>query len=119
MNWLALGAISGLLSVAAGAFGAHGLRSVISAEALAWWHTAAQYQIYHSLALVALGVWGKPAPAAGWAFLVGILVFSGTLYAMALTGARWLGAVTPIGGVSLMIGWAAFAWAALRSGKPL
>ena len=114
-----LGALSGFVGVAAGAFGAHALRDRLSPDLLAVFHTGAQYQMYHALALVAAG-WaaarwpGGAASAAGWLFLAGTLLFSGSLYALALTGVRALGAVTPIGGVAFLAGWACLAWAALR-----
>lgn len=116
--WI-LGSLFALLAVAAGAFGAHGLRGRLSPEMLAVFETAARYQMYHALALLAAawGVerWGGGAPvAAGWAFAVGIVVFSGSLYLLTLTGVRWLGAVTPLGGVAFLAGWAALAWAAWR-----
>jgi uncharacterized membrane protein YgdD (TMEM256/DUF423 family) len=105
-----LGAISALLSVAAGAFGAHALRARLPAESLSVFETAARYQMYHALALLAVG-WavsrwpGSLAKVAGWCFLVGTLLFSGSLYALALTRIRWLGAVTPLGGMAFMLGW--------------
>jgi uncharacterized membrane protein YgdD (TMEM256/DUF423 family) len=113
--WM-MGCAFALLGVAAGAFGAHGLRARLSAEMLAVWETAARYQLYHALALlaVALAAARWPAPgwsAAGWLFAAGILVFSGSLYLLALTGVRWLGAVTPLGGLCFLAGWAVLAWA--------
>jgi uncharacterized membrane protein YgdD (TMEM256/DUF423 family) len=116
---VALGAISALVAVAAGAFGAHGLRARLSPDMLAVFETGARYQMYHALALLAAG-WGAsrwPGAAAawaGWLFVAGTLVFSGSLYALALSGQRWLGAVTPIGGVAFLAGWAALAWSAIR-----
>ena len=100
----------GFLAVAAGAFGAHALRARLSAELLAVWETAARYQMYHALALLgvvwALDRWpGTLATAAGWSFTIGILVFSGSLYLLAFSGVRWLGAITPIGGLFLLTGW--------------
>jgi uncharacterized membrane protein YgdD (TMEM256/DUF423 family) len=114
-----LGALSGLVGVAAGAFGAHGLRARLAPDLLAVFHTGAQYQMYHALALLA-AAWactrwpGGASVAAGWCFLAGTVVFSGSLYALALTGVRALGAVTPLGGVAFLAGWACLAWAALR-----
>jgi uncharacterized membrane protein YgdD (TMEM256/DUF423 family) len=114
-------AVLGLLGVAAGAFGAHGLESRVSAEQLEWWATGARYQQIHALALLLVGwgagPWTRARSLAAVAFVVGILIFAGTLYAMALGGPRLLGAITPIGGLALMLGWAAIAahaWA-LRS----
>ena len=115
MNWIVVGALWGLLGVGCGAFGAHGLRNLATAEGLAWWETAARYQLVHALALLAVGLLQLHAPrgdAAGWAFLLGNAVFSGTLYAMALGAPRWLGAVTPLGGLGMMAGWLLLALAA-------
>lgn len=120
---LAAGAVSGFFTVAAGAFGAHGLREALSPEAMQIWQTAALYQAIHSLALLATGIAAKAIPglraqAAGWCFLAGIAIFSGSLYALALTGMKWLGAVTPLGGLAFLAGWAALAWAFSRTSKP-
>lgn len=99
-----------LLSVAAGAFGAHALKARLSVESLAVWETAARYQAYHALGLF-LVAWlssrdpNKLVGWAGWCFAGGILVFSGSLYALALTGFKKLGAVTPLGGLAFMLGW--------------
>ncbi|HEX2187381.1 MAG TPA: DUF423 domain-containing protein [Longimicrobiaceae bacterium] len=116
--WL-LGCFFGLLAVAAGAFGAHALRARLTPDLLAVWETGARYHMYHALALLA-AAWAAErwssgaAVAAGWAFTAGILVFSGSLYALALSGTRWLGAVTPLGGVAFLAGWALLAWAGWR-----
>ena len=117
--FVALGALSALLAVAAGAFGAHALRERLTPDMLAVFETGARYQMYHALALLAVawavGRWpGGAAVAAGWLFVAGTLVFSGSLYLLTLTGARWLGAITPLGGLAFILGWAALAWAALR-----
>jgi uncharacterized membrane protein YgdD (TMEM256/DUF423 family) len=118
--FFSLGAASALLSVAAGAFGAHALRSRLSPEYLAVFETAARYQMYHALGLVAVA-WavsrwpGGMAQAAGWFFVTGTVLFSGSLYALALTGARWLGAVTPLGGVAFLAGWLCLLLSARRS----
>lgn len=115
MNWIVIGAGVGLTGVAAGAFGAHALKGVATPEQLGWWTTAAQYHLVHALALVGVGLLqrsGTNGDPAGWAFLAGVALFSGTLYAMGLGGPRWLGAVTPLGGLSLIFGWALLAWAA-------
>ena len=114
----AIGAVSGFLAVAAGAFGAHALRARLAPDLLAVFETGARYQMYHALALlaVALFVGRWPAPQAvwaGWLFVVGTVIFSGSLYALALTGARWWGAVTPVGGVAFLAGWLLLAWAAV------
>ncbi len=118
-NWSFVGAVFGGVAVAAGAFGAHGLKDHLSAEALAWWQTGAQYHLAHALALVAVGLAAERRPsraieAAGAAFTAGMVLFSGSLYALALSGVRALGAITPIGGLLLLGGWAALALAARR-----
>src|SRR5262245_58436350 len=111
----------GFLAVAAGAFGAHALRARLTPGDLEIFETAARYQMYHALALLA-AAWavgrgpGGAAQLAGWLFLGGTVVFSGSLYLLVLTGQRWLGAVTPIGGLGLLAGWLALAWAAARAG---
>jgi uncharacterized membrane protein YgdD (TMEM256/DUF423 family) len=109
------GAISGFMSVAAGAFGAHALRQRLTADLLAIFETGVRYQVYHALALFAVawavGRWNTPQIVwAGWLFIAGTVVFSGSLYALSLSGSRWLGAVTPIGGVCFLAGWIALAW---------
>lgn len=130
IRWLLLGAgVSGFLAVALGAFGAHGLTSRLAplpdgAQRLAWWHTGASYHATHALALAAaafLASQGQPGAArvAGAGFVLGTLFFSGSLYVMTLTGLRWLGAITPIGGLGFLVGWAALAfgaWALAPSG---
>jgi uncharacterized membrane protein YgdD (TMEM256/DUF423 family) len=117
--FFALGALSALVAVAAGAFGAHALRERLAPEMLAVFEVGARYHMYHALALLAaawaIGRWpGGTAVTAGWLFVAGTLVFSGSLYLLSLTGQRWLGAVTPLGGLAFILGWAALAWAALR-----
>ncbi len=117
--WIKLGAISGFLAVTMGAFGAHGLEKQLAATGRADnFETAARYQMYHALALLVLGLLvsiGKPSTAAnvaGWSFFAGSLIFSVSLYILALTGERWLGAITPFGGVGMLVGWVALAIAA-------
>jgi uncharacterized membrane protein YgdD (TMEM256/DUF423 family) len=117
--WVRIGAISGALAVGIGAFGAHGLKRKVSEAALAVFETGVRYHMYHALALVGLGlvvVVARPSPLAsrlaGWGFLLGTILFSGSLYAWALTGARWLVALTPIGGLAFIVGWVALATAA-------
>ena len=116
-----LGALSGFVGVAAGAFGAHGLRQRVSPDMLAVFETGARYQMYHAVALLAVAWAGTrwPGPAmhfAGWAFVAGTLLFSGSLYLLSLTGARWLGAITPVGGVAFLAGWLGLAWGAWKHG---
>lgn len=108
--FFSLGALSGLISVAAGAFGAHALRARLSPELLTVFETAARYQMYHALGLMAVAWaaarWPGSFPQwAGWLFVVGTVLFSGSLYALSLTGARWLGAITPLGGLAFLLGW--------------
>lgn len=108
------GALAAALAVGAGAFGAHALRARLSPADLGTFETAARYQMYHALALLAVA-WlvdrGHPrANAAGWAFLAGIVLFSGSLYVLTLGGIRWMGAVTPLGGVAFLVGWLLLAW---------
>ncbi len=112
------GALLAALGVALGAFGAHGLRSLLDANALAWWQTAVQYQMWHAVGLVALGAARLPRSLLPAALLAaGTVIFAGTLYLMALGGPRWLGAVTPVGGSLMILGWVVLAWQALRTGK--
>ena len=114
-TWIRVGAALGFLGVAFGAFGAHGLKAKLDAlGTAATFQTAVQYHMYHALALLAVGALithggGGPLSVAAWSFLLGVFVFSGSLYALALTGTRWLGAITPIGGVLFLVGWAALA----------
>ncbi|MET0152469.1 MAG: DUF423 domain-containing protein [Candidatus Binatia bacterium] len=103
MNWTLVGGLIGLLAVAAGAFGAHGLKSVVTAARLEAFEVAVRYQMYHALAMVLAGLLG--ATGAAWCFLAGTVVFSGSLYLLVLTEQRWLGAVTPFGGVLFLAGW--------------
>jgi uncharacterized membrane protein YgdD (TMEM256/DUF423 family) len=112
-----IGSASALIAVALGAFGAHGLRARIVPDMLTAFEIGVRYQMYHALALVAVGAIAGRLPAgavsaAGWLFVAGTVIFSGSLYALALTGHRWLGAVTPLGGLAFLAGWAVLAWAA-------
>jgi uncharacterized membrane protein YgdD (TMEM256/DUF423 family) len=114
-----LGALLAMVGVAAGAFGAHALKARLAPEMLAVFETGVRYQLVHSLALLATAWAGQRWPgrfthAAGWLFVAGIVLFSGSLYALALSGARGLGIVTPFGGVAFILGWACLAWAAAR-----
>ena len=118
--FLLCGALGGFFTVALGAFAAHGLKAILSPGLLQTFNTGVEYQGMHSLALLALGLLmqrdDRPAlRLAGWAFASGILVFSGSLYLLALTDARWLGAVTPLGGTAFLLGWVAMAWGMARS----
>lgn len=104
-------AILGLSGVAYGAFGAHALKGVLTAQQLGWWATAVQYQLVHAVALLVLGVWQLQQPQkwlslSAWFMVIGALFFCGSLYTMALTDIRIFGAITPIGGSSWLVGWA-------------
>ena len=116
-----MGALSAFVSIAAGAFAAHVLRQKITPEMLAVFETAARYQMYHALALLAVALAGGRQPdgllrVSGVCFAAGTLLFSGSLYVLALSGLRWLGAVTPLGGTAFLAGWLAFAWWIGRQG---
>jgi uncharacterized membrane protein YgdD (TMEM256/DUF423 family) len=115
----ALGALSGFIAVAAGAFGAHALKAHLTPDMLAVFDTGARYQMFHALALLAvawaLSRWpGRAAAASGWCFVGGTVIFSGSLYVLSLTGVRGFGAITPIGGVLFLAGWLLLAVAAWR-----
>lgn len=118
--FLMLGALSGAIAVAAGAFGAHALQSRVEPRLVEVFETGARYQMYHALALLAVA-WaatrwpGSLTTASGWLFVAGTVVFSGSLYAMTFTGIRALGAITPIGGVCFIAGWLCLALAARNS----
>jgi uncharacterized membrane protein YgdD (TMEM256/DUF423 family) len=118
-NYTALGAFSGGLAVALGAFAAHALKARLDPQALATFEIGARYQMYHALALLAVGLLaehrpGRPLAWSGALFLAGTLLFSGSLYALALSGVGWLGAITPFGGAAFLAGWGCLAAAALR-----
>ena len=120
--WIVLGAVNAFLSVAAGAFGAHALKARLSPDLLIIFETGARYHMYHALGLIAVGLVAqlRPSPllpAAGWAMLAGIVLFSGSLYALALSGVRALGAITPLGGLGFLAGWALLALGAWRQGS--
>ncbi|RMF28099.1 MAG: DUF423 domain-containing protein [Cyanobacteria bacterium J083] len=117
--FLVIAAIFGASSVAAGAFASHALKSTLSAQALTTFETGARYQMYHALALLITSLLLTQSPntqnyliVASWAFIIGILLFSGSLYILSLTGIKWLGAITPLGGVSFLLGWLALLLAA-------
>jgi uncharacterized membrane protein YgdD (TMEM256/DUF423 family) len=113
--FITLASLSGMLAVMFGAFGAHALKGRLDDYALGVFQTAVQYHFYHSLALLAVGILALSQPqtallkSSGWLFLLGILVFSGSLYLLSITGVRWLGAVTPLGGLAFIAGWACLA----------
>jgi uncharacterized membrane protein YgdD (TMEM256/DUF423 family) len=117
---LRVASVSGLIAVAAGAFGAHALKDRLEPSALNGFEVAVRYQMYHALAMLAVAWVGSTRPsrrasAAGWAMLIGTVLFCGSLYGLTLGGWRWLGPVTPLGGVSFMVGWLLLA---LSAGSP-
>ena len=118
MPVLFAGALCGFLAVALGAFGAHGLKNSFTPESEGWWQTATLYALVHAAVLTAIGLSKRAGAsgfdAAGVAFFIGILIFSGSLYAMSVGAPRWFGAITPIGGVSLLIGWGLLIWSGIR-----
>ncbi len=113
--FITLASLSGMLAVIFGAFGAHALKGKLDDQALKVFETAVQYHFYHTFALLVVGVIALNQPqtvllkSSGWSFVIGILVFSGSLYLLSLTGVRWLGAITPLGGLALIAGWACLA----------
>lgn len=118
-NWFVTGALAAGIGVVLGAFGAHGLKTRVTPDLLTIFETGVRYHMYHALALLAVSWastrWTSPwITTSGWLFLVGILVFSGSLYLLTLTGARWWGAMTPLGGLALIGGWMCLALGALR-----
>jgi len=119
---VAIGALNMFIAVGCGAFGAHGLKKMISEEMLVIWHTAVTYQFMHALGMIAVALLmprmgGAALRWAGQLMLAGIVVFSGSLYLLALTGTRILGAITPMGGVAFLAAWLLVAWAAFKSAK--
>ena len=119
-TFVLFGALFGALAVCLGAFGAHALRDSLSAQDLVTFETGVRYQMYHALALLAvagaMSQWESGALVfAGYAFVIGILIFSGSLYILVLSGQRWIGAITPIGGLALILGWVLLGWSAWRS----
>jgi uncharacterized membrane protein YgdD (TMEM256/DUF423 family) len=119
-SFFIIGSGFAMIGVIAGAFGAHGLKGSISGEMLETFEVAVRYQMYHSLGLLAVA-WAisrwhsQPIHMAGWLFVIGILVFSGSLYILSLTGIRWFGAIAPVGGLVLIVGWVCLIWGTMRS----
>ncbi len=119
-HFIVIGALCGLCAVALGAFAAHVLKGTLSGGLLEVFRTGVEYQGLHALALLVVGLLGRDRASAalelaGWSFAIGILLFSGSLYLLALTDSRWLGAVTPFGGGAFLIGWTALAWHGFRT----
>lgn len=117
LNWIGIAAINMAIAVALGAFGAHGLKNIVSAQQLEWWHTATLYLFIHALGLLLVGLFIRMKYATqitAWLLQIGIIIFAGSLYAMTLGAPLWFGAITPIGGVLMIAGWL---WLALSSFK--
>jgi uncharacterized membrane protein YgdD (TMEM256/DUF423 family) len=119
--FIGIGALSAFISVAAGAFGAHALKQFLEADMLAVYHTAVEYQFFHSIGLLAIGALHKLEPRhchllAAWAMLAGIIIFSGSLYLLTMTGIKWLGMITPIGGIGFLAAWLILALGYLTAG---
>ncbi|SMD44141.1 Uncharacterized membrane protein YgdD, TMEM256/DUF423 family [Aquiflexum balticum DSM 16537] len=122
LNTIQIAGILGGLAVAIGAFGAHGLEAILESNARTeTFETAVKYHFYHALAILAVGIWQRSEPVVKrlntvvWMFFIGILIFSGSLYVLSLTGISWLGAITPIGGVAFILGWGLLAFSVKKS----
>lgn len=119
-TFLLIGALAGVVGVALGAFGAHGLRSRLTPDMLGVFETGVRYHMYHALAIIGVAFVAERLQAgrlvlmSGWLFVAGIVLFSGSLYLLSITGLKVLGAITPLGGVAFLLGWACLAFAALR-----
>lgn len=116
---LVLGSVYGALAVTLGAFGAHGLKNKVDETLLNTWHTASEYHFYHALAIILIGILVKQFGeglilTAGWVMVAGVTIFSGSLYILVLSNIRWLGAITPIGGILLIVGWLLLAYALFK-----
>ena len=114
------GTVSALVGVAAGAFGAHGLKGRLDPEMLSVFKVGVQYQMYHAFALIAAAGAHTKWPSrfvkiGGWLFVIGTILFSGSLYLLSVSGVQWIGAVTPLGGLAFLAGWGCIAWAAWRA----
>jgi uncharacterized membrane protein YgdD (TMEM256/DUF423 family) len=122
--FIGIGALSAFISVAAGAFGAHALKQLLDSDMLAVYHTAVDYQFFHSLGLIMIGTLHKVSPRhchayAAWTMLTGIIIFSGSLYVLGTTGIKWLGMITPIGGLGFLAAWLILALSYLAGGKTI
>ena len=119
VNWIGIAAINLAIAGALGAFGAHGIKSMVSAQQLDWWHTATLYLFIHALGLLLVGILIRlniATQTTAWLLQIGVIIFAGSLFAMTLGAPRWFGAITPIGGVLMIAGWAWLAVTAFRLG---
>ena len=122
VNWITIAAINMVIAVALGAFGAHGLKNIASSQQLDWWQTATLYLFVHGLGLLVVGLLIRlnyVSQTSAWLLQIGVIIFAGSLYSMTLGAPRWFGAITPIGGVLMIAGWACLAISAARLGKPI
>lgn len=120
LNWIAIGALNMAIAVALGAFGAHGLKTLVSEQQLEWWHTATLYLFVHALGLLIVGLLIRlryATQTTAWLLQIGIIIFAGSLYAMTLGAPRWFGAITPIGGVLMIAGWLWLSFSAFKTNK--
>ena len=118
VNWIAIAALNLAIAVALGAFGAHGIKNMVNVEQLAWWHTGTLYLFIHALGLLLVGILIRMNIAAqmtAWLLQIGVIIFAGSLFAMTLGAPRWLGAITPIGGILMIAGWVWLAVTAFRN----
>ena len=118
VNWIGIAALNLAIAVALGAFGAHGIKNMVDAQQLEWWHTATLYLFIHALGLLLVGVLIRlniAAHTTAWLLQIGVIIFAGSLFAMTLGAPRWFGAITPIGGAMMIAGWVWLAVTAFRS----
>lgn len=118
LNWIGIAAINLAIAVALGAFGAHGIKSMVNAQQLAWWHTATLYLFIHALGLLIVGLLIRlryTTQTTAWLLQIGVIIFAGSLFAMTLGAPRWFGAITPIGGVLMIAGWVWLAISTFRA----
>lgn len=120
VNWIGIAALNMAIAVALGAFGAHGLKNMVSAQQLEWWQTATLYLFVHALGLLLVGILIRlkyTTQTTAWLLQIGIVIFAGSLYAMTLGAPRWFGAITPIGGILMIAGWLWLAVSTFRLGQ--
>ncbi|WP_201529274.1 DUF423 domain-containing protein [Psychrobacter frigidicola] len=120
INWISIAAINLAIAVGLGAFGAHGIKNMVNAQQLEWWHTATLYLFIHALGLLLVGLLIRlniASQTTAWLLQIGVIIFAGSLYAMTLGAPRWFGAITPIGGVLMIAGWIWLAVTTFRLGN--